>query len=278
VRTLVAIVALSLGCSTAGLGVDDDDAVETPCRGASRLVGDACVAADSLAVYASRSQLLIADQRRIMVGACFSAAGSERPPVEPTASDGPCSVEVYSGLGAVAGPGFPQRDAGRIFIRGATPALITLSPASGCYRHDAPPGGISFSAGDILEASGEGGADYPAFSARVAVPAEVVIESDAMAPGKPLPLRWRGGDPRRSIAITVHANDANTWAYLHCEVPDSGSYTVPASLMQYFPATAVRSDVNMTRRRTAHLEPDGIDAVINLTVVNEGARTLRYGM
>ena len=148
------------------------------------------------------------------------------------ASDGPCTIYRHAPE--------PGLSVGTIEITGtATP--ITLAevhaPTRTTYRRSASGARTSFSGSAPLTVQAAGGSDVPAFSASVIAPETF---AGYTAP-RSLPLdgytaRWTPG-PGPEIRIVVGALDGWTpgGTVVVCSVPDTGSFTVPASTLQWIP-------------------------------------------
>lgn len=126
------------------------------------------------------------------------------------------------GVGAVSVAGF---DAG--------PVTLTAINNNYQYAGDIAYPGVADGGPVTLTAAGD---HYPAFSIAASGVAPMVLRADsyALVGGSPLLVEWQAGQntaARVSIVLnlTRHGGSAG---YLECDVPDSGSLTIPANVLQ----------------------------------------------
>jgi hypothetical protein len=121
-------------------------------------------------------------------------------------------------------------DAGPIMIAGPKLGQLVLDsvtkPASACgldARSINP-----FEDGEEVTISSPGGADFPAFSSTLEAPAAPILHAGALVRGEPFPMEWSGSSTEHFWLIIVPLGEQRP--SIECQVPDTGSYTVPAEV------------------------------------------------
>lgn len=196
---------------------------------------------------------------------CFFKVAATDPLVVSQTEDGPCTITVLSQ--GTTQPTYEPRDGGQLRIEGTAQGTITLMPsagAPGCYGVTPAPADL-FSTGTRLRFVGTGGVDLPAFSAEVEAPSQIDFTAAMMpVPGQPHALTWTGA-PGERTTYSLIASGSQQSTFVYCRLPDTGSFTVPASVTSRLPAGATYGQI-MGRTNREHLEPEGIAEVIDVSV------------
>jgi hypothetical protein len=194
-----------------------------------------------------------AREGRIIV---FDAVGDpSRSSVAAIFSDGPAwgTPERTEGPCTLFRPGpTTGRSAGAITITG-TVVPIALQEAHADqgvrYERTGAASGRAFAGGATLAVAAAGGADVPAFSASLSAPGELV----GYVPPKALSragytATWAAGSGGE-IMIMISAADPQTrdGRFVRCQVPDTGSFTVPASTLAMIPESHAQAKVVVAR-------------------------------
>ncbi len=126
----------------------------------------------------------------------------------------------------------PPLDAGIIAIDGGQlPA--TLEPPD----YEEYPAGEAVTAGDVVTASTDGGADVPAFDLSATFPTHVVatepsFESGSISSAEDLTVAWEGTSTDRVVVTASTAPEAEEKDEIACDAPMAdGELTVPSSLL-----------------------------------------------
>jgi uncharacterized protein (TIGR03437 family) len=106
----------------------------------------------------------------------------------------------------------------------------------------------SFFTPGIWQVTGPGGADIPAFTGQLSVPAVIhVPNANALSVidrSQDLMLAWNGGDYSDTDAVTMYLSGTAI-----CHAPASaGSFTVPVALLAGFPSSNAYIELQVTRR------------------------------
>jgi hypothetical protein len=173
-----------------------------------------------------------------------------------TATDGPCILYVtpdcapscvgksfcYAPNACQPLPAYDYIDAGEVDATGSSVMpLIRMfwSPAAGAYDSVPAPGAPElFAGGDPLHLTG-GTAAY-AFTLDVTAPLPVGLTApdpttDFRMPDGALAVAWAAGDGDSVEILMTAAATSGASAEVRCLVPDTGSFTVPASLVGQMP-------------------------------------------
>lgn len=170
---------------------------------------------------------------------------------------------------------------GSVVVRGARTSAgateVTLEPTpSHFYSTRAELAKPPFEPGAELSLTA-GGSDFaPAFTLRGEgiAPLEVPEEDIAVEPGTPLALRWTPPPAATAARVEIHVqfnlHGTSAAAYIACEVPDSGSFDVPASLIDELLGRELSGfpTIELTRKTSDSVEvPSGcVDFVVTSQV------------
>ncbi|MBP6845121.1 MAG: hypothetical protein KA201_15320 [Kofleriaceae bacterium] len=186
--------------------------------------------------------------------------------------DGTCRVYPRPCLGQVGACGSPpQHSAGTLTITGlARP--ITLVPDGETHSYPSP-GGLPadlFADAATIAVSASGGA-VPGFSATLTGVTPLVSPyagaSAGVVPGQPHALTWDAASDGARIRFQLNwANICHAgaeWYVLVCEVPDTGSFTIPAAATMALPAAGFGPcGGGLARVRHAALPGRAIDVTV----------------
>lgn len=161
------------------------------------------------------------------------------------ASDGPCTVRTHAPLRRLS--------AGTIRITGTvTPiTFVESAPPRGVYYdHGGSVPDPAYEDGAIITVEGSGGADVPAFTAAVTAPAAL----SGYVPPTSLSRRgftatWdAGAGPEiRIVLVAIQPRTRDARAVI-CRVPDTGTFSVPASVFRRIPPAYDHVTVAVARR------------------------------
>jgi len=128
---------------------------------------------------------------------------------------------------------------------------------------------LGFNAGQTVSFSFPGGADIGAFDATVNVPPDLNVTSPDLSDpnlrvdvNNPLNVTWVAYEPSGVVWLWVGGSEVSigptstvvTFALIQCEVPDTGSGTIPADLMSRLPVNANGYFVMLHRSRLTDVE------------------------
>ena len=166
---------------------------------------------------------------------------------------------------------------GILRVTGLKEALDAVEPLGGSQYFKALDEYPPFNPGDAITLSAPGG-DYSAFtlSARGVALLEIPAKSFPMSQGQDLPLTWTpppaGSDSRMYVSIDI-AHHGGVAAEIRCDVPDTGSYTVPKKLVDDLLSRGVAGfpTAGFTRRTVASTEiaPGCVELVIATSLERE---------
>lgn len=165
--------------------------------------------------------------------------------------------------------GTPQRWAGDIALSGLNVTCSLPITTSGTYRYytgtcnpSDPPD--LFDAGATITATAAGGTDLPAFTLRTPGVDEITTplpcDTFALQAGTPLQVDWQpSGRPGDRIRFTlISANHGTQFGHVECDVPDTGSLVVDASLVDlHLKAFNPAPSWNLARVHTSGTTVDG---------------------
>lgn len=211
------------------------------------------IAAVAAAVLAARAPRALAWEGRVAIEHMHGRAGSAAN-VHAMFSDSSTRGKLVGRDGRCAlyadGP-VVGLSAGTITITGTTQPM-TLHPdgSSGHvhYEHASDLPEPPFSEGATLTIAASG-ADVPAFTASVTAPAELRgVAGPATVSRAGTTVTWRAGaGPAIRIVLAAIASDTHKGLVVMCRVPDTGSFTIPASTFALIPFTFDRAILTVDR-------------------------------
>ncbi|HVK87604.1 MAG TPA: hypothetical protein VM513_25980 [Kofleriaceae bacterium] len=259
---LVIAIAAACGGGDDGPGGGGSDGGTCACDFGERCVQNVCTPVRYLALNVSETTTTNG------VGAaatgCFYRVAATDPLVISETEDGLCTITVLQ-------QGTTQsiteaRDGGQLRIEGTSAGTLSLAPTpstAGCYSSMTAAADL-FADGATIRFVGTGGVDLPAFSEEVEAPSTIQFTAGTPVAGQPHALTWSGA-PAGRVNYSLISIGVQPTTYVFCQLPDTGSFTLPASTTSRLPAGATFYQ-GMGRYNRVHLEPAGTDAVIDLTV------------
>jgi len=251
------VIAIAAACG----GDDGGGGGACPCDFGQRCVENVCTLAPQLLVDVNESS--VTSGANASAFGCFYAAPTTDPHLVSVTEDGPCTIRVYQqGPSALT----EVRDIGELQVEGTVAGTLPLAPTppptAGCYA--AMSTADLFAEGARIRFVGTGGVDVPAFSEEIEAPSAIELTAGTPVPGQPHALTWTGA-PATRLRYSLSNTTAAGITFVSCQLPDTGSFTLPASTTSRLSSDAPFYQ-SISRNNSVHLEPPGVDAVINLTV------------
>lgn len=161
-------------------------------------------------------------------------------------------------------------DAGAITLDGPTTGSFPLPQVMGGYQGVSLPFDAAFTAGDVVTATGTGGATHPAFSLATIAPEDLTVSLSPLDDALPFTITWSPAPPPSWIMLSSANNT------IFC-VPDApGSLTIPAGLMSLFLATAEHVSVNVVRASMVKTDFGGAGPTIYWSVGRADSKVLLH--
>ncbi|HVK87603.1 MAG TPA: hypothetical protein VM513_25975 [Kofleriaceae bacterium] len=256
-RTLgcVLVIAIASACG----GDDGGGGGACPCDFGQRCVENVCTLAPQLLVDVNESSGTAAGASAF---GCFYAAPTTDARLVSLTEDGPCTITVYQQAPSAV---TEVRDLGQLQVEGTLAGTLPLAPTptpAGCYSTMST--GDLFAEGAQIRFVGTGGSDLPAFSEEIEAPSTIELTAATPVPGQPHALTWTGA-PATHLRYHLSNTTAQGITFVSCQLPDTGAFTLPASTTSWLSSDAPFYQ-SISRYNHVHLEPPGVDAVINLTV------------
>jgi hypothetical protein len=169
--------------------------------------------------------------------------------------------------------------AGTITVSGG-PTPFTLMPTSlltPCYDSSLDGGSLPiFTDGASLTISAPGDTAFPAFSLMLTPPEHVDLQVGAVTRGQPLDVKWNAGSGD-DLFIYLATFDAMNDRYILCTVPDTGSYTLSASLTSQLLAGAPNAAFLRVEREKQRQAAPASPFVIEVVYASSGVtRDIAY--
>lgn len=285
---LVPLVAL-LGCTsplsvtppTGDAGADAPDAPDAPdasdasttcaapCAVGELCINGACTPVDTLDLEIKETVVQPGAGATIdnSARACGSLAAAAWTPVlpAPLAEEGACKVWSYEPGSIAPGPVVKQVAPGGVKVTTPTGMFPLQTMGTGCAT--AAPQFVLFNQSGVAAFDGDGAGHFPAFHLEITPPAPVGLASGPLVRGQPFPLTWNASAAGAAIGLdvfTIAKQGATTTTppRIHCEVPDTGAYTIPASLTALLDPESTFANVFGSRATRAVQAPASDQVVI----------------
>jgi hypothetical protein len=196
---------------------------------------------------------------------------------------GPCVIREQT-AGYVGAPE-PSLDAGFVRITGTSQTIELIRAAEPPYDYvsnlaESNPE-ILGKAGTLVQVTGTGGVDVPAFSGEVPTPAPVKIEAPALGfeyalnTAEALPVVWEPAEATSTVVsvlpVALDLTPVNGVA-IHCTlVGDPGKFTVPQEAMKQLPGSfGTRLVVSVTRAQSVVVDAGGVPVKLAITTTRAG--------
>lgn len=161
-------------------------------------------------------------------------------------------------------------DAGTLTVDGPSTGSFVLPQVMGGYQGVSLPFDATFTAGDLVTATGTGGATHPAFSLATIVPEDLTVSLSPLDDALPFTITWSPPPPPSWIMLS------SATGTIFC-VPDApGSLTIPAGLMSLFLATAEHVSVNVVRASMVKTDFGGAGPTIYWSVGRADSKVLLH--
>lgn len=185
---------------------------------------------------------------------CSYDTGAMALPVEPLFGCARVTVDPTPDLPPWGG------DLGPLSVSGASFGAVALAPSTSaaypCEGLDATPL-EALVPGEVMTFSAAGSAVFPALSHAAPVPEAVTILTSGYGLGAPLELAWTGSSGGFVRVIFMTFSDDPTSPFISCRLPDTGSFTVPASLTAELAPSVVGAYLSITRVVESEALADG---------------------
>lgn len=283
-----------LGCTTqetitpptpdAGVdaAIDAPATCATACADNERCVDGACTPVDILSlslvenIQLQGGSVVSTDNSAYACGSLAMAAWTPALP-PPLAVEGACKVWSYDPASIPAGPAKQPTAPGGVTI--TTPTGMFPLPTMGTDCATATPKLALFTTDGVTAFDGDGTGHFPAFHLEIATPTALQLAAPPLVRGQPLALAWQAATSE-GIAIDVYTipkkGSTTTPPWIRCEVPDTGSYAIPASLTALLDAESTFA--NVFGWRAAHLtqEPEASPTIVTAYVSRRDQLLLDY--
>jgi hypothetical protein len=201
--------------------------------------------------------------KRLHATACSYAAVEA---VQPGGDVGSCSVVTGDDI---VNPAAWGGDVGTLALSsaslGTTMLAVGLGDDAPCADVDLP-SSAALVAGETVSFSVQGSASFPAIAETIAIPEALAITTDVYTPGAALDLAWTGTSAGSIFALVGTFSDAQS-SFVQCELPDTGSFTIPASLMAELDQGAPAASLVLLRsaraRALSEVEPVALEVHVS---------------
>jgi hypothetical protein len=146
------------------------------------------------------------------------------------------------GLDDMCHPAPRNQDLGTVTVSGLT-RPVSMQPDSQNGYFDTDFSAAPFAPGALIQLDAAGGATVPAFTLRGigVVPLELAKLEWVLVPGQPFAVEWTASG-RTDLRVHLRMNvdqHGNTPIALECDVPDTGSFTIPATMIDALLAAGI---------------------------------------
>lgn len=179
-------------------------------------------------------------------------------------TDGPCTAYTPPATSSAA------LDAGSIAITGTlSPVTLTASGSPPQYQPTAQVPYPVFSAGATISIAIAGGADFPAFQQTLTAPADVAgFTRPSSLSRAGYTATWTAGSGPSFAVLLVGLDGSFTPTQIICQVPDSGSFTIPASTFALLPASDTMGGIAVTRVAHTTVTSSGASVAMSVTTMD----------
>ena len=126
-----------------------------------------------------------------------------------------------------------------------------------------------FSPGATVSASATGSSDVPAFALHASAPSDIegYITPSSISRSAGYTATWTAGNGQ-DFLLTIRVSQGGTDDVLQCDIPDTGSYAVPASALGYLGTGSGSTPATMQLRRsgTATDSASGVELLVTTAV------------
>lgn len=194
---------------------------ECPCEYLSACVDGACVARGGLTASVVRR-----GNSTNVVSACVMQTRTPPTVVTPIMSQDGCDAYSYPTTADVVGwEPISGANIGTATLTGAGGPLVLGALSPGCFFASAP-----LAPDQPLTLTISGGADFPAITGNVTMPASFGVPNRTLVRGEPFELTWTPGDGSQLIA-GLEVKDGTTTTSVNCRhIEDDGSFAIPGEL------------------------------------------------
>jgi hypothetical protein len=242
---------------------------ETPCAAGELCINGACAPVDVLDLTIRETVVLQSGavyMTTTTAQGCGSLAAPAWTPVlpAPLAVEGACTVWSYEPGSIAPGPAVKPIAPGGVKITTPTGMFSLQTMGTDCAT--AAPKALLFTQGGPAAFDGDGTGHFPAFHLELMPPAEIELASGPLVRGQPFPLTWKASAATPTIGLYVvtipKQGITTTPPWIQCEVLDTGSYTIPATLTALLdPESTFANVLGSSSTRTA-LAPASAQVVI----------------
>ena len=149
-------------------------------------------------------------------------------------------------------------------------ATATLVPSGNSPMYvGAPLPRPPFSPGATVSASATGSSDVPAFALDASAPSDIegYIAPSSISRSAGYTGTWTAGNGQ-DVLLTIRVSQGGTDDVLQCDIPDTGSYAVPASALGYLGtgSGSTRATMQLRRSSTATDSVSGVELLVTTAV------------
>jgi hypothetical protein len=148
-------------------------------------------------------------------------------------------------------------------------ATVTLIPSGSQPTYAAPLPRPPFSPGATVSASATGSSDVPAFALQASAPSDIegYVAPSSISRSAGYTATWTAGNGQ-DVELTIRVSQGGTDDVLRCDIPDTGSYAVPASALGYLGtgSGSMRATMQLRRSGTATDSASGVELLVTTAV------------
>jgi hypothetical protein len=145
----------------------------------------------------------------------------------------------------------------------------TLAPSGSPPTYTAPLPRPPFSPGATVSASATGSSDVPAFALHASAPSDIegYTAPSSISRSADYTATWTAGNSQ-DVLLTIRVSQGGTDDVLRCDVPDTGSYAVPASAFGYLGTSSgsMPATIELARSSTATDSASGVELLVTTVV------------
>jgi hypothetical protein len=148
-------------------------------------------------------------------------------------------------------------------------ATVTLVPSGSPPTYAAPLPRPPFSPGATVSASATGSSDVPAFLLHTSAPSDIegYTAPSSISRSAGYTATWTAGNSQ-DVLLTIRVSQGGTDDVVRCDVPDTGSYAVPASALGYLGTSSgsTPATTQLARSSTATDSASGVELLVTTVV------------